>query len=122
MKCLLTLALLSPFSPALARTMKVRVTSYAPNCRICGTTGTTATGRSASGPGVAVDPRFIRLHSRVRILSRGFSHSWLRADDTGGKVKGAHIDLRLPSHAAARRFGSRRLLIEVLPPLKRRKR
>ena len=113
--CLLT-------APALARTMKVRATAYTGSCRRCGTTGTTATGHSASGPGVAVDPRFIRLHSRVRILSRGFSHSWLRADDTGGKVKGAHIDLRLPSHAAARRFGSRRLLIEVLPPLKRRKR
>jgi hypothetical protein len=43
--CLLT-------TSALARTLKVRATAYTGSCRRCGTTGTPATGHSASGPGL----------------------------------------------------------------------
>lgn len=98
---------------AKARILTVKASAYNASCRRCQTTGRTTTGRSASLPGVAVDPRFIRLGSRVRILSRGYSHAWRRVDDTGGGIRGRHIDVRVPTHKQAVRFGVRSLLIEV---------
>jgi 3D (Asp-Asp-Asp) domain-containing protein len=118
----LSLAFLLLSAPLSARTLTVTASAYHGGpCKRCGTGRRTATGHSAASPGLAVDPRFIRLGSRVRILSRGFSHVWRSADDTGGRIKGRRIDLRLGSHAAAQRFGVRRLLIEIRSA-KRRKR
>lgn len=100
-------------APVAARTLRVRASAYSGNCPRCGTGSRTCTGRSSSLPGVAVDPRVIRLGSRVRILSRGYSHRWRLCDDRGGGIKGARIDLRLGSHAQAQRFGVRTLRVEV---------
>lgn len=111
MKILLLLLCVS--FPVNARVMTVKATGYDANCRRCQTRSLTSTGRNAGLPGVAVDPRVIRLGSRVRILSRGYSHRWRLCDDQGGAIKGRHIDLRLPSHAQAVRFGVRTLRIEV---------
>lgn len=42
------------------------------------------------------------------------------ADDRGGGIRGARIDLRLGSHAQARRFGVRTLRVEVRSPRRKR--
>jgi 3D (Asp-Asp-Asp) domain-containing protein len=89
-----------------------RVTAYcAHNCPICcgrwARYHKTATGRPARGAIVAVDPRVVPLHSTIHVQGIG----WLRAEDKGGKIKGRRLDVLLPTHAEARRFGVRRLRV-----------
>jgi len=89
--------------------MRVTVTAYSPGDPKQGTGWRTATGRDAKLPGVAVDPRVIRLGSKVHIPGYG----WRVADDTGGAIKGNRIDLRLTSRGACERFGRRTMTIRV---------
>lgn len=51
--------------------------------------GITRTGRVATKGIVAVDPRYIRLHTNMYIPGYGFA----AAEDTGGLILGRHIDL-----------------------------
>ncbi len=88
------------------RSFSVRATHY---CSSCGGSRT-ATGRSASSRGLAVDPRVIPLGSRVYVPGHGV----LVADDTGGAIKGRRIDIRLASRGGCSRRGVRRVTIRVL--------
>lgn len=66
--------------------------------------GITASGSRASvGRTVAVDPLVIPIGSLVYIDLPGIG--WRLAEDTGGAIKGRHIDLLLPSDSAAIQFG-----------------
>ncbi|QSO55063.1 3D domain-containing protein [Alicyclobacillus curvatus] len=66
--------------------------------------GITASGSRASvGRTVAVDPSVIPIGSLVYIDLPGIG--WRLAEDTGGAIKGRHIDLLLPSDGAAIQFG-----------------
>lgn len=60
---------------------------------------------------VAVDPRVIPLYSHVYIPDYG----WFIALDTGGKVKGRHIDIYVTSRHQANRFGRRKCIVGVYP-------
>lgn len=94
-----------------SRLLRVKVTAYcAGPCSICGTTGITKIGRDANTNGCAVDPDTIPLHSRLDIPGYG---SWIKADDTGGLVRGAHVDVRFTDHATARKWGTKWLKIRV---------
>lgn len=74
--------------------------------------GTTATGTQA-GPGtVAVDPRLIPFGSTLRIPGYGTGV----ARDTGGGIKGRHIDVWLASCGAARQWGARWLRVSITRP------
>ncbi len=71
----------------------------------------TATGTSArAGRTVAVDPKVIPLGSRVYIEGIGERI----AEDTGGGVKGQHIDLYVHSVPAAHKFGVQRRTVTVV--------
>lgn len=61
---------------------------------------------------IAVDPKVIPLNSQVYI--QGFG--WLRANDTGNAIKGAIIDIAMPSREAAWEWGRRKILVKVRPP------
>lgn len=67
---------------------------------------------------VAVDPRVLRLGTRIYIPTyRGINGGWFRADDTGPAIIGRHVDVYRPAPAtpdAARFFTGRR--VYVLPP------
>ena len=82
-----------------------------------GPNGKTFTGRDANLGGVAVDPNFIPLGSHLDIpaYNRGPNNngSWILADDIGGRVKGAHIDIRFRSHERAVRWGRKTLKVRV---------
>lgn len=57
---------------------------------------------------VAADPRVFPLAHYVEVtMGKHFLGRFL-VDDTGGKVKGAHLDIWTPSCSDARRFGRRR--------------
>lgn len=89
-------------SPAGKRTLTVVVTAYA-------LTGTTATGIPV-GPGVvAVDPAVIPLGTRMFVPGYGSGV----AADTGSAVKGARIDVWLPTYAEAAAWGSKTVTITL---------
>ena len=60
--------------------------------------------------GVAVDPRQIPLGSLLYIPGYGRA----LADDTGGRIKGRHVDVRLHSVAGMHRWGVKKVKIYVL--------
>ena len=69
---------------------------------------------------IAVDPRFIPMRSRVYVpaYKKAQYHGWMCALDTGGAIKGHHIDVYRPAPAEA--FGSGYSLsgewVYVVPP------
>jgi 3D (Asp-Asp-Asp) domain-containing protein len=75
--------------------------------------GRTASG-SAVAPGmIAADPHVLPIGSRVRIEAGSYSGEYLVAD-TGGAVRGRHIDIWTPSAREAMRFGRRTVKLTVL--------
>lgn len=71
--------------------------------------GKTATGVSVGWGVVAVDPSVIPLGTRMTIPGYGAGV----AADTGGAVRGAHIDLWFPTTAEALRWGTRTVTITL---------
>ena len=72
--------------------------------------GKTATGRPARFGVVAVDPRFIKLGTRVYVEGYGIAV----AADTGGAIKGRRIDLCFNSRAEAMRVGRKSVKVTIL--------
>jgi 3D (Asp-Asp-Asp) domain-containing protein len=82
--------------------IKVLVTAYC-------LTGTTATGTYVHPGTVATDPSVIRLGRHMYVPGYGRGH----AEDTGGAIKGRHIDVWMSSCSAARTWGRRWRRIRV---------
>ena len=57
---------------------------------------------------VAVDPKHIRLGSRIYIHGYGY----YRAEDTGKRIKGNKIDILVKNHWQAKQFGKRQGRVE----------
>ena len=88
----------------------VVITHYDVCERCCGKVdGITASGvRATPYSTVAVDPALIPLGSVVLVdYGDGAGLRRYRAEDTGGAVKGSHIDLCVGSHAEALQLGKR---------------
>ena len=87
----------------------VKITHYCSELRphICGTgDGITASGRRVTPyVSVAVDPSIIPLGSDVLVDYGDGEIHYYRADDTGGGVKGKHLDLAVGTHSEALRMG-----------------
>jgi 3D (Asp-Asp-Asp) domain-containing protein len=75
--------------------------------------GRTASGRMVSRGLIAADPSVLPLGSRVRLDHPGYSGEYLVAD-TGGAIRGRHIDIWTPSTREAMRFGRRTVKLTVL--------
>lgn len=75
--------------------------------------GRTASGRMVSRGLIAADPRVLPLGSRVRVEHPGYSGEYLVAD-TGGAIRGRHIDIWIPSSREAMQFGKRTVKLTVL--------
>lgn len=73
--------------------------------------GITRSGtRATEGRTIAVDPAVVPLGSLVYIEGMGLR----RAEDTGGKIRGARIDIYMEDLDQALHFGVQRLLLQVL--------
>lgn len=70
----------------------------------------TKTGTSPKVGTVAVDPRVIKLGSKIYIDGYGFGI----AEDTGGSIKGNRIDVFLETEAEARRWGMRSVKVYLI--------
>ncbi len=75
--------------------------------------GRTASGRPVSRGLIAADPSILPLGSRVRVEARSLSGEYLVAD-TGGAVRGRHIDIWTPTAREAMQFGRRAVKLTVL--------
>lgn len=91
----------------------VTVTHYDCCVQCCGKDdGITASGRKATpGVTVAVDPNVIPLGSDVLVDYGDGEIHYFRADDTGGAVKGNHIDLCVATHEEALQLGRRTAIV-----------
>ncbi len=93
-----------------ARLLTMRATGYGPNGN--GRWGARTASGMAPGFGVvAVDPRFIRLGTRLYIEGYGYAI----AGDTGGAIKGDRIDLGYDSNSQAAAVGRRNVRVMILP-------
>lgn len=103
------------------RKARFLVTAYTAYCSE-GCIGKTKTGYDVSNTIykdgmriVAVDPREIKLHSRVRVYDENGDYMFTAlAIDTGGAIKGEHIDLLVKNEREASRWGRKHLQIEIL--------
>ncbi len=92
------------------RSFTMRATGYGPGDN--GKWGNqTATGVRPGFGIVAVDPRFMRLGTRLYIENYGYAI----AADTGGAIKGNRIDLGYNTHSQAEAVGRRTVRVIVLP-------
>lgn len=94
------------------RTLRMIASAYDPGPRSCGryATGRTACGLRAGYGVVAVDPRVIRLGSKLYIEGYGYAV----AGDRGRAIKGPRIDLGYNTYREAMRFGRRVVTVHVL--------
>jgi 3D (Asp-Asp-Asp) domain-containing protein len=92
--------------------MYVSATAYTAYCPGC--SGTTATGidlrAHPDAKVVAVDPNIIPLGTKLYIEGYGYAV----AGDTGGAIKGKHIDLFMPSREDALKWGRRTVKVTIL--------
>jgi 3D (Asp-Asp-Asp) domain-containing protein len=74
--------------------------------------GKTASGRMARPGTVAVDPEVFPMGTKFRIPGYGMA----RAEDTGGAVKGRHLDLFFWLHSSAVKWGVQTRQVKVWYP------
>ncbi|MDQ7012479.1 MAG: 3D domain-containing protein [Planctomycetota bacterium] len=100
-----------------ARVVWMKVTAYSPDARSCGkfADGITATLHSVQTNGgnlVAADTRLFPFGTMLSI--EGYDEgNIVPVLDRGGAIKGHHIDLLMPTHSQARRWGVERMPVVV---------
>ena len=90
----------------------MHATAYDPGPRSCGryASGRTSTGMRAGYGVVAVDPRIIKLGTKLYIEGYGFAI----AGDRGSAIKGNRIDLGFDTYREAARFGRKTVKVHIL--------
>ena len=92
------------------RSLHMVATAYTPFHCGGSRTGRTACGMQAGYGIIAVDPRVIRLGTKLYVEGYGFCV----AGDTGGAIKGVRIDLGFDTYGEAIRYGRRTVTVYVL--------
>jgi 3D (Asp-Asp-Asp) domain-containing protein len=94
------------------RVLVMEATAYDPSPATIGpgATGRTAMGLIATYGHVAVDPRVIKMGTRVFVEGYGFAI----ASDKGSAIKGNRIDLCFDSRSTALAFGRKKVRVHVL--------
>ena len=113
MRSILAILLLAS-APMFAAAPPHRYTHYHVRATAFCLHGLTAAGTVSHIGTAAADPAFLPIGTTVRVEGVGEYSGEYLITDTGSKVAGRHIDLRLPSRAAARKFGSRMVWIQVV--------
>jgi len=108
------LLLASGLAAAGPHTSKHRPTRYRVEATAFCLHGETAAGTRSRVGTIAADPAFLPIGTRVRVSEAGQHSGVYTVTDTGSKIQGRRIDLRLATPAEAKRFGRKRLHIQVL--------
>lgn len=97
-------------TPRVPTTIEAIVTAYTKNDPGMDGKGITFTGTKVR-PGVAaVDPKVIPLGTVLFVPGYGYA----RAEDTGGAIRGNHIDLYFESRNEALKWGKKRMHVEIV--------
>jgi 3D (Asp-Asp-Asp) domain-containing protein len=89
----------------------MNASAYAPVVACCGKSdGITASGMKAGYGVVAVDPRYIKLGTKLYVEGYGYAI----AADTGGAIKGYKIDLCYNTYKEAVNYGRKNVKVYVL--------
>ena len=94
--------------PLSSRAVPCTATAYA------ATGHPTASGTMPHRGVVAADPAVLPLGSRIRVHAAGQYSGEYVVRDTGGAIRGRRIDIYMPEHAQAKRFGRRAVKVEVV--------
>lgn len=100
----------------------MRATAYDLSFESCGKYpdhpeyGITFSGTKARPGVVAVDPRVIKLGSKLYVesMDRTPDYGFAKAEDTGGAIKGNRVDLFIENRSQALRYGVRTVKVYVL--------
>lgn len=76
--------------------------------------GKTASGTRAHEGTCAADPRVLPLGTRIRVLDAGRYSGEYVVSDTGRTINGHEIDIYVANDAAAKRFGRKKVRVQVL--------
>lgn len=76
--------------------------------------GKTASGKHAREGICAADPDVLPLGSRIRVHDAGAYSGECEIADTGRAIKGREIDIYLANDREAKRFGRKKVRVEVL--------
>ncbi|WP_213818882.1 ubiquitin-like domain-containing protein [Garciella nitratireducens] len=90
------------------KAMMVTATAYCPSDP--GVNGVTSVGARLQKGVIAVDPKVIPYHTKIYVPGYGFG----QALDTGGAIKGNHIDLAMDSKKEALEYGRKQVKIYLL--------
>ncbi len=102
----------SGISGAARQTLQVRLTAYTNQPPGNGAHGwLTRSGTPVRWGVVAVDPQVIPLGTRLMI--EGFDTVFI-AEDTGGGVRGSHVDVYFPDYSSAVQFGVQYRAVAIL--------
>lgn len=99
------------------RELQVEATAYTDRDPGCKPSPKTRDKTGKHLPGVAVDPKIIPIGSKV---STDGGKTWVKADDTGGAIKGHRIDIRMDKRPDALKWGRRKIKILVQQPEKKK--
>jgi 3D (Asp-Asp-Asp) domain-containing protein len=77
--------------------------------------GTTRRGRYVRAGIIAADPKYFPLSRYVELYVGKKYYGRFLVDDTGRKIRGAHVDVWLPTCREARRFGLKRGTAMLVP-------
>ncbi|ARD48953.1 hypothetical protein SporoP37_12745 [Sporosarcina sp. P37] len=95
-----------------AKEFMVSATAYTAHCKGC--SGITRTGlnlrKNPNLKVIAVDPRVIKLGTKVHVEGYGYAI----AGDTGGAIKGKKIDVFIPNKSRAYEWGRKNVKVKVL--------
>jgi 3D (Asp-Asp-Asp) domain-containing protein len=78
--------------------------------------GKTASGGQAKEGICAADPDVLPIGSRIRVLEAGSYSGECVVTDTGRTITGREIDIYIASDAEAKRFGRKKVKVEILRP------
>jgi 3D (Asp-Asp-Asp) domain-containing protein len=76
--------------------------------------GTTKSGLPSQPGTVAADTSVLPLDTKIQVTDAGPHSGTYTVIDSGGKVRGHHIDIFLPSWARAKNFGRKVVRVTVL--------
>ena len=76
--------------------------------------GITKSGEPTRPGIVAADPNVLPIGTMIRVTNAGPHSGVYTVKDTGGKVKGRHIDIFLPGWTRAKQFGRKLVRVTVL--------
>ena len=98
-------------APAESGLQRIVVTGYC-SCPLCcgpNANGLTASGTKAQLGTMAADPSIFSFGTQLNVPGYGDGV----VEDTGPRVKGYHIDVWFPSHAAAKAWGTREMYVAL---------